>query len=75
MNVFRSLAVLLPVLTLSGAAVRAQDGDTFDLQAYRAFLVAHKDLTAEGLGTLHPAGTFLRTTGLPSTQIAFYEQV
>ena len=52
----------LPALVLVLIWAPPAQGQAFDVEAYRAFLAAHDDLTAADLVGLHPAGRFLAET-------------
>lgn len=56
---FTTKCIVPVILILSAYAVTiAQPGQPFDLTAYKNFLSAHQNMTAEQLRTMHPAGTF-----------------
>jgi hypothetical protein len=53
------LVITLSLLTvLASPGSRAQNTPEFDLQAYKSYLSAHKDMNAAALLALHPAGYF-----------------
>lgn len=67
----RFLAALL-VAVLSSAIAQTPP---FDLNAYRSFLATHRDLGAEQLLALHPAGTFSRSAPTSFTSALYADLV
>ncbi len=75
MNVRRGVAVLVLLLAAEVPAARAQGYGAFDLQAYKTFLAAHKDLTHEGMSALYPAGPFTRNVPAQVTDPAYFSRI
>ncbi len=76
MNRTRFSVQLLCTLVLAWGSVSAQDGDSFDLNAYRQFLAGHQDMSEEELLALHPAGVFnARASAAPFMSTPYFARI
>ncbi len=64
--------ILLCVLPGSSRLFSQQN---FDIQTYKSFLSANAGLTAEGLRSLYPAGTFNAAVGVPLDSVAWLDSI
>ncbi len=60
---------------LAAVPVGAQTGPDFDLQAYKAFLASHQDMSSSQLLSLHPGGTFAKDAPTGFTTAGAFEQI
>ena len=65
MNVYRSFSLLVVLLLSLPSSSFPQGSAGFDIDAYSQFLASYQDMSAGGLGWLHPAGTFRRESETP----------
>ncbi len=75
MNLKRSLTFLAAfVLTVCGDSF-AQGSSSFDVDAYKAFLSTHQNLTSEQLVALHQAGSFAATFPTTLDGVAWFDAI
>ena len=68
--------VTITALTFVLAGSSAGQGPApFDINAYKSFLSANKDMSADQLLSLHPAGTFVRRATVEPTSSMYFRQI
>ncbi len=75
MNLFRIVVAVTLALATSATCVLAQGGGSFDLSAYEAFLLNHTDLSAAGLASVYPPGTFAERAPHVPANAGFFKNV
>jgi hypothetical protein len=75
MNSLRLLVTLILLIALAASYAPAQSSHPFDIQAYKAYLAAHGDMSSTQLLSSHPAGIFAARSPVTPDAISNFHSI